>query len=246
MSTKATRRSSDTNQLQSKVVGALFDYLIKIGMTKKELQVLTTRVLAKLEARSHPARKLLTEDSTYAAKVSTALQHWYTDRSLVDSNGEPRPLSLRGASRSVEQLMRREKLGKPIDKIAKELVKLKVLKRCRSGKFLPTGRHVIIRSQHPILTEHHARTVVRFLNTAMENMSAKDPTSSLIERCSHVPRLPRSELLKFRDFANQQGESLLDNINYWLESRNLVGKVSRTSKTTEAGVHVFAFTGTKR
>ena len=246
MSAKATKRSSDTNQLQSKVVRALFEYLLKIGMTKKELQLLTTRVLAKLEVGSYASTRLLTEDSTYAAKVSTALQRWYIDRNLVDSNGEPKPLSLHGESPSLEQLLRRQNLGKPIDKVAKELVKLKILRRCQSGKFLPTGRHVIIRSQHPILTEHHARTVVRFLSTAMGNMSAKDPANSLIERCSHVPRLPRSKLLEFRDFANQQGESLLDNINYWLESHNVVSKTGRTSQTTEAGVHVFAFTGTKR
>jgi Family of unknown function (DUF6502) len=246
MSTKVTKRSSDTNHLQSKVVRALFEYLLKIGMTKKELQVLTARILAKLEASSYPAKKLLREDSTYAAKVSTALQRWYMDRNFVDPNGEPKPLSLHGASPSVEQLMRRANLGKPIDTIAKELVKLKVLRRCQSGKYLPTGRHVIIRSQHPILTEHHARTVARFLNTAMGNMSAKDPANSLIERCSHVPRLPRSKLREFRDFANQQGESLLDNVNYWLESHNVASKTGRASQTTEAGVHVFAFTGTKR
>ena len=246
MSTKATKRSSDTNHLQSKVVRALFEYLLKVGMTKKELQVLTARALAKLEASSYPTKSLLMEDSTYAAKLSTALQRWYIDRNLVESNGQPKPLSLRGASPSVEQLMRREKLGKPIGKIARELVKLKILKRCQTGKFLPTGRHVIIRRQHPILTEHHARTVVRFLNTAIGNMSAKDPVNSLIERCSHVPRLPRTKLQEFRDFANQQGESLLDNVNYWLESHNVVSKTGRTSRTTEAGVHVFAFTGTKR
>ena len=246
MSIKATKRSSDTNQLQFKVVRALFEYLLTIGMTKKELQLLAARVLAKLEASSYSSKKQLTEDSTYAAKLSTALQHWYIDKNLVDSNGEPKPLSLHGTSASVEHLMRRQNLGKPIDKIAKELVKLKILKRCQSGKFLPTGRHVIIRSQHPILTEHHARTVVRFLNTAMGNMSAKNPDNSLIERCSHVPRLPRSKLLEFRDFANQQGESLLDNVNYWLESHNAVCKTGRSSQTTEAGVHVFAFTGTKR
>jgi hypothetical protein len=246
MTTNSSNHSSDTSHLQFKVVRVLFDYLLKTGMTKKELQLLTTRALAKLDASSYVTKKRFVEDSTHAARLSTALQRWYIDKKLVDSNGEPKPLPLRGAPSSVEQLLRRERLGRSIDKTAKELVKLRILKRCQTGRFLPTGRHVIIRSQHPILTEHHARTVIRFLNTATGNMTAKYPANSLIERCSHVPRLPRSRLQEFRDFANQQGESLLDNVNYWLESHNAVRKAGRTARTTEAGVHVFAFTGTKR
>lgn len=246
MRAKSPNHVSDANHLQSKVAHALFEYLLKTGMTKKELQVLTARALANLDASSYLTKKRSLEDSTYAAKLSTALQRWYIDRRLVDSKGEPKPLPLRGAPSSVERLLRREKLGLSIDRTATELVELKILKRCQKDKFLPTGRHVIIRSQHPILTEHHARTVVRFLSTATGNMAAKDPANSLIERCSHVPRLPRSKLQEFRDFASQQGESLLDNVNYWLESHNAVRRAGRRALTTEAGVHVFAFTGKKR
>ena len=241
-----TKRHPEPLTLQSRVVYALFEYLLKVGMTKKELQVLTARALAKLESGSYVNKKLFLDDSTYAAKLGTVLQRWYIDRALVDSSGKPKPLPLHGAFPSVEQLIRRAKLGKPVDEVASELIKLNILRRCQKSKLLPTGRHVIIRSQHPILTEHHARTVVRFLNTARGNTSAKGPTDSLIERCSHVPRLPRSKLPEFREFANQQGESLLDNVNYWLETHNVVSKSRKTRRTTEAGVHVFAFTGTKR
>jgi hypothetical protein len=61
-----------------------------------------------------------------------------------------------------------------------------------------------------------------------------------------VKQLPQKKLQEFRDFTNQQGEVFIDSVNDWLESHNTLDTAKRRLNTTEAGIHVFAFTGTKR
>ena len=246
MKIKTTKSPSTERNFQFQVVFAVLQYLHRVGVTKKELRALTARAFTELARSAGSNRKSGNVGSTEATILAMAIQRWYRDRTLVDPAGNPIALRLLGSAPSVESLVRREKIGSDSERFTRDLVKFKVLKRCRNGKFLPTGRHLIVRNHHPFLAEHHARSVIRLLNTARSNVSSKSPLDFLIERCADVPRLPRSKLQAFREFTNQQGEAFIDTIDDWLETNNIGRNTKSRSRAREAGVHVFAFYGGRR
>lgn len=221
-------------------------YLFRVGATEKELKALTLRAFAELKETIGSKRKNARVGSTAAAKLATAIQHWYRDKTLIDANGDPIALKLLGPAPSVQWLIKRERVAPDSKRFAQDLVKLKVLRSSSNGRFLPAGRHLIVRNHHPFLAEHHAQSVIRLLNTARSNVAAASPGDFLFERCADVPRLPHSKLQAFRDFTNQQGEAFIDTINDWLEANNLPRAVGNRSRAKEAGVHVFAFYGGRR
>ncbi len=246
MKAKKKNRPDRNRDFQFRVVFALLQYLHGVGVTEKSLRALTTRAFTELNRSARSIRKSAAVGSTEAAKLATAIQRWYRDRSLLDPDGEPIALPLLGPAPSVEWLMKRERVKCNCRQFSKDLVKYRVLERSRNGKFLPAGRHLIVRNHHPFLAEHHARSVIRLLNTARSNVSSESPAEFLIERCADVPRLPRKKLKAFREFTNQQGEAFIDTVNDWLETNNLVRTAKAKLPAAEAGVHVYAFYGGHR
>jgi hypothetical protein len=246
MNTNASIESKDPRSAQLTLLSAVLEYLALGGATKMDLKALTAQALSELTFKRIAGRKVFMGDSTDSVTSATAIQRWYIERRLTTSDGSPKPLRLLGPAPSVESLLRRGKSATPARSIAAELLKLKLLKRTRKGEYLPTGRHIIIHRHHPFTYEQPARTMVRLLRTVGQNASVNSSKEVLIERCARVKQLPQKKLQEFRDFTNQQGEVFIDSVNDWLESHN-TGEVSkRKSNVTEAGVHVFAFTGTKR
>jgi len=246
MNTRPQKESRDRRSVQLNVLTAVLDYLALGGATRRDLKALTSQALSELKVKKHAGRKVFIGDSTDSAASAAAIQRWYIERRLTSADGNPKPLRLLGRAPSVEHLLSRDKSTTPARIIAAELLRLRLLKRTRKGEYLPTGRHIIIHRHHPFTYEQHARTMVRLLKTVGQNASADSSKEVLIERCARVKQLPRNKLRAFRDFTNQQGEVFIDSVNDWLESHNALETVKRTSNVTEAGVHVFAFTGTKR
>ena len=243
MKIKTTKSLGIQRNFQFQVLFAVLQYLYRVGVTEKELRALSSRALMELTRSVGSKKNASALGSTEATKLATAIQRWYRDRTLVDPSGKPIALRLLGSAPSVESLIRREKIGHDSERFTRDLVKFKVLKRCRNGKVLPTGRHLIVRNHHPFLAEHHARSVIRLLNTARSNVSAKSHVDFLIERCADVSRLPRRKLQAFREFTNQQGEAFIDTVDDWLETNKSARNAKRGSRAKEAGVHVFAFYG---
>ena len=246
MKTSLPKESRDRRSVQLNVLSAVLGYLALGGATRRDLKALTLRALSELKVKKRAGLKAFIGDSTDSAASEAAIQRWYIERRLTTSDGSPKPLRLLGRAPSVENLLRRDKTTTPARAIAAELLRLGLLKRTRKGEYLPTGRHIIIHRHHPFTYEQHARTMVRLLKTVGQNASTNGSKEVLIERCARVKQLPLNKLQAFRDFTNQQGEVFIDNVNDWLESHNALETVKRRSNVTEAGVHVFAFTDTKR
>jgi hypothetical protein len=243
MKERAQISSGRPRNFQFRLVYALLEYLTLIGVPESELKALTTQALARLSKRTKSLNRSTTPKPSEATTIATAIQRWYQDQALVDTNGNPIPLPLLGSAPSVEWLIRRERLRKNSERLANELVTLKVVRRCRNGKYLPVGRHLIVRNSHPFLAKHHASSMIRLLSTARSNVAAKSPGDRLFERCADIQYLPRSKTRAFREFTNQQCEAFIDTINDWLESNNVRGTRPTKARITEAGVHVFAFVG---
>jgi hypothetical protein len=126
-----------------------------------------------------------------------------------------------------------------------EFKSLRLIKPAGKGLYLPTNIAGRIRTDHPILLEHLANSVVRLLSTARQNTKSKSD-KTFIERFVHVPDLKLSKVSEFRDFSNQQAAAFLSTIDDWLESNRVIHKRGKKEKSIAAGVHAFAFLGDRR
>ena len=151
-------------------------------------------------------------------------------------------MALSGRAPSVESLIRHEKPEASARELVAEFKSLRLIKPAGKGLYLPTNIAGRIRSDHPILLEHLANSVVRLLSTARENTKSKTD-KTFIERFVHVPDLKLSKVSEFRDFSNQQASAFLATIDDWLESNRAIGISAKTEKSVPAGVHAFAFLG---
>jgi len=232
---------------QYRAILALMTHLLASGLSRAALKKTTMRALAALRDPRIASQKKPSRRPTVSEKISRAFQRWRLFRRFIDAHGNPKALPLHGPAPSVESLIRQEGLGDSTRTVIKEIIKLKLIKRLRSGRYVPTGRHVIIGGHHPYVYEDHARSIVRLLQTAHFNAVARKDSLKFIERSAHVGRLPRAKLQAFRDFTNQQGAALVDTVNEWLESHNLPrGRLRGKRRDTEAGIHLYAFAGTQQ
>ena len=240
------KRTANDNSFQLRLIIAVFNFLHQSGVSKDSISKLSSLALGKLKKRpgNSPNRVLL--DSSVVSAIGISFHRWYREGEFVNANGQPRPLRLLGPSPSVEALVRRERPSIPAAAVAREMVRLRLVRRARSGFCVPTGMHALISRMHPYIAEHLAHSVMRLLSTVQYNAKTNAGGGTLFERYAHVPNLKRSQIQAFRDFSNQQGEALIDTTNDWLESHRRLRSNKERKATTEAGLHVFAYLGKSR
>lgn len=246
--TRVLRRKmdADDNSFQLRLILAVLDFLHQSGLSKDSIVKLSSLALGKLKKRPDSSTGRLLLDSSVVSAIGISFHRWYREREFVKASGQPRPLRLLGPSPSVEALVRRERPSIPAAAVAREIVRLRLVKRNRKGYFVPTGMHALISRMHPYIAEHLAHSVIRLLSTVQYNARTNAGGGALFERYAHVPNLKRSHLQAFRDFSNQQGEALIDTTNDWLESHRRLSSNKERKATIEAGLHVFAYVGKSR
>jgi hypothetical protein len=231
---------------QAKAIYSLLEFLQWSGLAKQDILQLVETSLRRLPRRSADAANLRTrKGSRVTYVVGLALYRWHRDPDFIDGSGNPIPLALSGRAPSVESLIRHEKPEVSAKELVAEFKNLRLIKPAGNGLYLPTNIAGRIRSDHPILLEHLANSVVRLLSTARENTKSKSD-KTFIERFVHVPDLKTSKISEFRDFSNQQASAFLATIDDWLESNRAAGGSARTQQSVPAGVHAFAFLGDRK
>jgi len=231
---------------QFRLILAVFSFLHQSGDSKESISKLSTLALGKLRERSTSSSRRILLNSSVVSAIGISFHRWYREGEFVNANGQPRPLKLLGPSPSVEALVRRERPSIPAVAVAREMVRLHLVRRVRSGFCVPTGMHALISRMHPYIAEHLAHSVMRLLSTVQYNAKTNAGGGTLFERYAHVPNLKRSQLQAFREFSNQQGEALIDTTNDWLESHRRLRSNKERKTTIEAGLHVFAYLGKSR
>lgn len=241
--TKKPSKVPLTESYQAKAIFSLLEFLQRSGLTRQDILQLVEGGLRRLPRRTADPENLVTrKGSRVTYVVGLALYRWHRDPDFIDVRGNPIPLALSGRAPSVESLIRHEKPEVSVKDLVAEFRSLKLIRPAGNGLYLPTNIAGRIRTDHPILLEHLANSVVRLLSTARENTKSKSD-KTFIERFVNVPDLKLSKVSEFRDFSNQQAAAFLATIDDWLES-NRATKVSvSTEKSVPAGVHAFAFLG---
>jgi hypothetical protein len=226
-----------------KILTAVIDFLCRAGANHEQVRGIVEKRLAVFASSSSSTRGRKAVRGRGDDTVSAAVLHrWHRDRSLIDDDATPKPLRLYGAAPSVEAIVRSEKPESAARTIIADMLALGLLKRARSGKFLPTARVATIGTMHPVLMEHVSKSLVRLLETVQLNTSPDAESVPLIERFTHIPDLPLARVAEFRRFSQEHGSAFLASVDDWLEARR-VRNAPKKGRGTAAGIHVYAYVG---
>lgn len=173
--------------------------------------------------------------------LGAVLHEWHRNAAYLRSDVTPKAVRLLGRKPSVAALVRSQDKSANGEAVAREMVRLKLIRHTSRGLYLPLGRVATIRKLSPALIDHVARSLERLLATVNFNTRTRMPARSLIERTAFVHDLPREDVEEFRKFAQSQGSEFLANADEWLESRRASKQRSRRKPLVRAGIHVYAF-----
>lgn len=178
--------------------------------------------------------------------AGAVLRAWHRDEAYIDDEARPIPLKLAGRARSLTALMRQQDPECDANALAKDMLAVGLIRKSRSGDYLPTRESATIRQLHPLLIDHVAKSVMRLVETVYRNTDPLVSSTPLIERYAHVPDLDPADAKEFATFAQQQGAAYLAAIDDWLETRRVkagTGKRRHSGSKVAAGVHLVAYLG---
>ncbi len=237
-------KSTDAKEYGTELTRALVQFLHSAGLDKRKIEVAVRKAIRQLPA-AKTAKKVANIDAGTASIVGAAFHRWFRSKRFMDVKGQPAPLRLLGKGKSVQSLIALEKGSVQPEIVAQELVRLGLVKRTKSGLYMPTSLHSLIRKNHPYLFEHVAHSIVRFLHTVADNANTPIGVTPLIERYAQVSAISKSKIREFRDFSSQQGEALIDTMNDWLEANRVGSGTRRMQGSAQAGLHVFAYVASR-
>lgn len=243
---RAARPLKDTRQYR--LIKGVATLLMATGPTKQDILKLVTMALADLDERNTADTPWLADEDDLVCSIANVIQAWHRQSRLLDDKAKPRPLPLKGDKQSVETLVKEFCPGLNSAVIIEEMLKARLIKPSAKGTYVPNKLHVYYYGAHPLLLMNACRNAIRFMDTVNYNMRNRKKDSLYVERVAHVTDLPKDKLRAFLDLASQQSNLLLNTTNDWLESNRVAlrGAGRKKSKSVEAGIHVFAFSSSKK
>lgn len=175
--------------------------------------------------------------------LGRVIYSWHRQAPYVDSDGRPKALPLSGPRPSFRSLVVEHEAAIDPAQVLAALKKQGLIRRSRGGLVRPTANVARLSSQSPELVAYVAQTVENLLHTVLGNLQLFPERSPLLERSAVVRDMPEALEREFREFAAEQGELFIENINEWLESRRAGTASSSTgcAGRLTAGVQAFAF-----
>lgn len=169
---------------------------------------------------------------------------WQRSPRYLSIDGQPLALHSRGPAPSIEALFKEVRREDYFMQGLKDLVRLKRVRRSRSGSYMPCSEVTIVDELTPEFVRLLSQSMKRLVSTVLHNISHQDSKAiRLVERMTSIPDLPAKQVRAFKIFAREQGGALINTMNDWLESRRGERKrrKSRSSSHVTAGLHVFSF-----
>jgi hypothetical protein len=176
------------------------------------------------------------------AQCGDLLGAWHSRPGYTLSSGAPAPIPLRKGRKSLLTLAKGTSGVLDADALLVLMIKRKMLRKTRTGLWLPVRRVAAPTSLDRASTARAVMMMDRLLTTIEKNSKEGYRKSTvLLDVCASVPRLPARYLTDFRRFSNAQGQLFAATIDDWLESRNLTKSARSARSSREAGVVAFAF-----
>lgn len=174
-------------------------------------------------------------------RMADLCRRWYFEKAYTNKDGKPRELTWDGNSGSLLKLAQRVNGKKHANEVVAELVARKLVRRTKSGAWIPRAQVVAPSGLDAAQVLRTATMVERLLRTVAYNSERNYRGNVLLEVLAQVPRLPARDILSFKKFAKAQGLNFAMSVDDWLESRNLPRSKRNRVPTREAGVVAFAF-----
>ena len=240
----ASRESLIERKRLKKLLEAVFTVCaLQTTIGKRELALIVeqaqTRGKQRVAALAKNRRSAVDFDA-----LGLVIHRWQRTAGYLDEDGQPLPISAKGAAPSIEALFREIRRIRYFELGLKHLEQLRRVRRTRGRKYLPRDATTIVPTLTPELFEVLVQTMDRLVATVLHNTSLRRPTSvRLIERITSVPDLPTKQVDSFKRFAREQGAALIGTVNEWLESHRGKRKSRQEGATDRltAGLHVFGF-----
>ncbi len=174
-------------------------------------------------------------------RMADLCRRWHFEKAYLDKDGKPRELTWNGNAGTLLKLAQRVNGKKHAKKVVAEMVSRKLVRRTRSGAWIPKAQVVAPSGLDSAQVLRTATMVERLLRTVAYNSERNYRGNVLLEVLAQVPRLPAREILSFKKFAKAQGLVFAMAVDDWLESRNIPRSNRHRIATREAGVVAFAF-----
>jgi Family of unknown function (DUF6502) len=199
---------------------------VATGLTRKEIASFLGRSLNERTFHSK---------TTLEQRAWRVLRGWHTDPKYRDSNGRLTALHFGGKQRSFSSLVRRYGGDVTPLSVLRELERIKVVMKSRSGTLRPYSK--ALHSRHLVIQQitDFARVFKDFAATA-----AGGETQHFFGfKDAMIPSLDQAALFH-RTFA-ERGAIMLESFEQWVKSQNrLAGKSSRSSKpSARVGVGIY-------
>ena len=231
---------NSTNYVEQAVV-QLFGLRVRTGSTEAQLRQFANKCIRQaIHSHKAPARYRGLD----IHRLGSILRSWHKDSEYLTFDGLPRPLPRRG-KRSLRDLVSQFYPTSKFYEVFRRLVDTKLIQQHRGDLWLPSGRTARIPQLSHETIEHLAEGVARYVETVTRNVTAKNERDVLFERSCKVTRLPKRDLLAFREYVDQQALSFLTSVDDWLEGKNLRSTRPRSPVCT-AGVYTFAYVQKKK
>ena len=241
-------RNSLPLQLRLKMLGAVLAFMSKSGVSDSEIRESFETCLASFKrGRAASGAESIHDLKIGNENISAALLRlWHRDSRYIDSEAKPKPLPLAKGRNNLHAAIRRIDSHADANEILDEMKAVGLIRKVRSGLYLPTSESAVVSKLHPLATDHIAKLVVRLVSTVSRNVSQSPKSLSLIERHAYTPDLSWSEREAFAEFTRLQGIAYLESVDNWLEQRRVRRAVARQKESTKgvpASVHLFAYLG---
>jgi hypothetical protein len=169
---------------------------------------------------------------------------WQRTPSYLDDDGQPAAIPARGTAPSIQALFRDVRRANYFEQGLKHLIRFRRVRQVSKSRYLPCSEVTIVNGLTPEMVNLLNLTINRLVSTVLFNTSQSSSRNlRLVERVTSVPDLPVNQIRAFKEFAREQGGSLINTMNDWLESRRGARKpraIDRRRHVT-AGLHVFSF-----
>jgi len=238
--TSPPRASHGTKTLDARAreaIGLFVPLLRHYGCDPREIGQEVLRECRKISRSPAKDAKPVISEMAAAAEVLTL---WFSEPEYLDSSGNPRPISLRGAVRSVEALVRQVDPGLDVEDVLAHLLRGTVLKRV-GARFVPRDR---VLYYHGTGASAHARslqTLVFVLRTLAHNGRLRASDWGRFEAFAANARVPVRAIANFEQWARHHGSRLLIQADGRLHSA--AQKTRRGEPTVQLGLGMYWIQG---
>jgi hypothetical protein len=218
-------------------IGVICELMRNAGLSVRETEKLLRQGLSSGFATSENA----TKEAWRISRLADVCARWHIESDFVGKDGQPKPLRWNGKSGTLMKLVRRVVGPKDGREVIRDLLSHRLLRQAGSGSWIPKSKVVAPAGFASPQVSRTATMLNWLLTTVSYNSRLRYKGDVLLEVMAKVPRLPLSEVSRFRKFSKAQGISFIKTIDDWLEARNLGRTQTPKRPYREVGVIAFAF-----